>query len=157
VELSLRLVRGGLVKILADLLDVTVAGNHTGLIGSAHLGLFVQGTPGFSESLTLADIVEATYDGYARLPVAWGSTGQDPLGRPSVHGTSDLFSPTGSVTPNTLTGVFIADALAAGNLLGLAYFPAQIIFNGIEDDLTIVPVVKIPSDLDNWGAINAIQ
>jgi len=156
MDVVLQLVNAAMAKILTDILDETVAGNHDGLLADAHVGLFQTGTPGFSEGRVLADIVVATYDGYARQPVVWGSVGVDPNLRQSVHGGGLLFSPTGSVTPNTLTGIFLADALVAGNLLGLAYFETPISFASIADDLTVVPVVAVPL-VGNWGKFVTAQ
>ena len=156
MDLELLAVNGAMNKMLDDFLDVTVAGNHTGLLGTAHVGLFQAPTPAFNINRVLADITEATFDGYARKPVVWGNQSVDPAGRQSVHGGGLLFSPTGAVTPNTLTGIFLADALVAGILLALAYFAEGVAFDGIEDDLTIVPVFAVPL-VGNWGKFAAVQ
>lgn len=156
MEVLIQVVNGGLTRILDDILDLLADPAKAGMLGGSHLGLFQTGTPAFDEEMVLGDVVECTYDGYARQPLVWGNQGVDPNGRQSVHAGGLLFSPTGAVTPNTVTGIFLATALVAGTLLGVGYFAEGISFNGIEDDLSIVSVFAVPL-AGNWGKFVTAQ
>lgn len=79
---------------------------------------------------TLADITEATFDGYASKTI----TGYDtphmvPTGQAVVQATPLLsWTPTGSTTPNTIAGFVVVDH--AGNVVSCGKFPAPITVTG---------------------------
>lgn len=58
-----------------------------------------------SKQTLLADLVEATFDGYARsAAVTWGTVGQTSTGAAEVYGDTKLFTSSGDTTPNTIYG-----------------------------------------------------
>ncbi len=153
-SIPIRLVEGGGVQVLANMLADTVLGGNGTLVG-CYLGLFTA-WPGYSFTRVLADLTAANYTGYARQLLVFGTQGTDPDERPEVESASLLFSPTDGVTPNTIIGVFLADAVAAGNLLGVGLLPAPVELNDASDDLTVAVKIAIPADADDWGVAAAL-
>lgn len=95
----------------------TVSGNYSGPLYTAYLGLCIAPTPAFTQNSVLANITEANYTGYARQQIVWGATYQTVQSLQVIPGGLLTFQPSDAVTPNTITGVFIMDAVTVGNLL----------------------------------------
>lgn len=155
MEVRFQLTRFALEELLDNALADITADDFEGLLVGAHVGLFTA-HEGLSEETLIGGLTAATYTGYARQPVVWGNPGLSPLGRAQVHGEGLLFSPTDSAVQNVLAGAFLADALAAGNLLGYAVFDPQVTFSGPQHDMTIVPVFAVPKNVQDWGKLAVI-
>jgi hypothetical protein len=117
----LRLVRSAVSGLLADAIDVTTSGDHTGILGTVWIGLF-KAWGGYSPTMLMASLTPANYAGYARQAVVWGTPYIGANGLPAVLAGLLSFVPTDGVTPNTILGAFVADALTGGNLIGVDAF-----------------------------------
>jgi hypothetical protein len=116
-----------LQKLLTQLIDHAVAGPYSGLLDGTYLGLGQQPTGTLNPTQGLSAITEATYDGYARLPLTWHGPYQPQIGQATLQADGSFFAPTGSVVTNQITSMFVADALAAGNLLFSEVLPGGVI------------------------------
>lgn len=131
----LRLVDAGLVGIMT---------NVTAALGrfdpaAVFVGLYQGIAAGISRERLLADLTEATYTGYARQAVgAWSGAYVSPSGLILVDGPALFFSPADAVTPNTILGWFMADALVAGNLLAIEQLDNPVPLPNALTQLTIV-------------------
>jgi len=90
----------------------------------------------------LADLVEATFDGYASIETA----GQQPADEnPEGWGQANIpevtFNMTGAVTPNTIYGGYLLNQ--AGALLGLFRFPNPVGMNESGDTIIIDSTLQI--------------
>lgn len=82
----------------------------TAYLDGGKLGLFTN-TPSITPTTVLADLTEATFDGYARVTLTtWGAAFLDPNGNyaDSVAPTG-TFTLTGTTVLETITGVFVLD------------------------------------------------
>lgn len=114
------------LKYLHDLMVVSAqaaAGAVAGPLHGAYLGLFISPTPILTPASVMADIAEATYTGYARQALVWGSPYISAAGPEALDATGLIFQPTDAVTPNTALGMFLADAATVGNLIASVRFP----------------------------------
>jgi len=101
---------GGVSPGIGPLDKVWVA---LGLAGSPNVGPFTQ----------LSDLTEASYHGYARQQVAWYPVYQSTDGNVTLEGGSLFFAPTDSVLSQTVSLIFLVDALTGGTLLAGAAIP----------------------------------
>lgn len=110
--------------LLADILaDITQAASGTaGHLHAVFLGLYVAPTPVPNVNLLMADITEATFTGYARQAIVWGPPYVSQAGYEAMDAGSLHWQSSDAVTPNTITGVFIASAITAGVLLAAMKF-----------------------------------
>lgn len=111
---------------LARLMAAITRGGGAGTPGplfNVWLGLYQAPTSPITPQSTLANITEASYDGYSRQLVTWFPAFVAQAG-PELLTAQDLFfSPTDALVVNMITGVFIADAFYGGNLLAAAVLP----------------------------------
>jgi hypothetical protein len=147
----LTLSRQYMALLAAALTNHTVAGNFSGPLYGSFLGLYIAPTPVLTPANVLADITPANYTGYARQALAWNPPFINQAGLQDVQSGSLFFAPTDAVTPNTITGCFIASAVTAGILLASAPFPAPgVALAGPTNALSLL----IDALLDfgaNWG------
>ncbi len=113
-----------LQKLLQDAIDHALAGPYSGGLDGVFVGLSIAPTTGQSPDSTMADITEANYDGYARQAVVWHPPYVEQGGANAVQSASLYWTPTDSTKPNTIVGMFLADANVAGNLLASEFFTA---------------------------------
>lgn len=107
----------GAEAVLADLVDLTVAANHTGALAAVVLALFTDANP-IAGGSVLADKVEATYTGYARsATLAWDPPyrGADGLWR--ITSQRLHFAATDAVNPNTITAVGLIHGIGGAAVL----------------------------------------
>jgi hypothetical protein len=130
-------------RVAQALIEHSTSGPFNGPLEAVWMGLYQPPTPNIGIHSTLANITEATYDGYARQPVVWYPPILSSSGPETLYGQDLNFSPTGSVTPNGITGIFLADALTAGNLLMAAVLPAPVPLNGPTTALVVEPVFQM--------------
>lgn len=129
-----------ITRILAtSALQHVVAGNYTGALYGAYLGLFTAISPPASPDSVLADLTEATFAGYARQAVTWAAETDSSDGFAQLLGGLLSFTPTDAVTPNTIVGVFLASAITAGTLWSLEMLPAAIPLVNTHTTLNYVP------------------
>jgi hypothetical protein len=83
-------------------------------------------------------LTEATYDGYAaKLLTGWGTPHLVASGNVVVDATPVLgWTPTGSLTPNTIYGWWVIDH--AGNLVSSGLLPAPVLLHGTATTLSFV-------------------
>lgn len=141
----LRLTNAGWLAVLANM-KTADGGPNDGLFATAHVGLFIDG-PGFTPDMVLTDLDPATYTGYARKAVTWLAPiiGGD-NGYPSMVGTVPEFRPTDGVTPNTIKGYFITEALAGTDLLAIEYFDTLVPLENALNALLVRPEIQFDPD-----------
>lgn len=107
------------------------------VLGSdAKAGLFTAPvTP--SKTLTIADLTEATYPGYARQLLAMGAPFRDPVNGISALSDALAWFQTGTPVPVIIYGTFYAYA-ATPLLLGVEVFQTPIPLNDLLDSFTTV-------------------
>lgn len=110
--------------LAAAAVEHVVSGNYSGPLYTAYLGLCIAPTPAFTPLSVIGSLTEATYTGYARQQIVWGSTYVSSTGLQVIPGGSLVYQPSDAVTPNVITGAFLADALTTGNLLAGLLFPS---------------------------------
>lgn len=118
---------------------LVAAGSDSTQLGSGSIGLiaapFVP-TP----SLTLAEITEASYTGYARQGIGNPTvtfTGAD--GNEYVEGNTVRFQPTGSSSVNNIYGSFTTPGSSTTTMITAELFPAPIPLAGPSNQITITP------------------
>jgi hypothetical protein len=115
-------VQNAVVKLMADALDDTTAGNHAGLWVDTFFGLFID-WPGYSPALQLSDLTVATFTGYVRKASVFGAQFVSTDGKIATLSDQVSWVPTDGVTPNVVLGAFLATAVTGGLLLGVEQFP----------------------------------
>lgn len=103
--------------MLLELAEQTGSGASLGPLFGCYVGLETAPTPPPSADTKMSDVTEATYTGYARQLVVWYPPFIQAVGPYALEGHSMNFQPSDGVTPNVITGVFLADALTAGRYL----------------------------------------
>lgn len=107
---------------------------------TVHVGLYtgIVGLP--TSDRVLADLTEATFTGYARLPMtSWTDPYNAADGKVTISGAAKHFTPTDAVTPNTIQGWFIASALAGGVLLAIEPLDTPAPLANADNTLSILP------------------
>src|SRR5262245_28350829 len=128
-----------------------------GVLKTAHVALLSE-APAYSVDMVAATLKECTYDGYARIPVVFGTVSHSDTGQSQLQGAAALFSPTGIVTPGVAAGCAIYDALTAGNPLAVATFSPPYTMAAPSDDLTVVPVISLPAASGGgYGSVVAVK
>jgi hypothetical protein len=86
----------------------------------------------------LADLVEATYSGYANKTVAiWGTSFLDPQGFATSIAPVQTFASTADTVANTVYGAYYLDA--GGDLVWVERFAAPAFFAEAGNTLNLVP------------------
>lgn len=106
-----------LQRCMAALLANVASGGFRGPLFNCWVGLYQTGTPAMQPTNTIADIVEANYDGYSRQEVIWFPPWISSSGPEQAASQDNWFSPVDAGVSNNITGVFLADAFYGGNLL----------------------------------------
>jgi hypothetical protein len=100
-----------------DLIEHLASVAYNGILEAVWLGLYTAPTSPPTPATLMSGITEATFDGYARVPLVWRPPYLDQLGPQNIVSSGAFFQPTDNLNPNTITGCFIADALIGGHLL----------------------------------------
>lgn len=133
-----------LFRALVDLVERIPSGGYSGVLNTTWLGLYQPPTVAINANSTMANITEATYHGYARQPVVWFQPIQSSAGVEAVYGVNLFFQPIDTVVPNTITGVFLADAAYGGNLLMAQQLPAPgVAFPGPQAGMSVKPAFSM--------------
>jgi hypothetical protein len=129
--------------LAAQYAHVTAANFSGPAIGmQAHLVTSFGGIP--TDLTQWADVVEATYDGYAAQSVIMPTAELDGSG--SADGVCGMLTwiPTGSTTDNVIVGAVYTDDAAGGNVLAIDVFDNGIPMAKEGDGFSLVPVIDLP-------------
>lgn len=136
-------------KLLSQCIDHAVAGPFSGVLDGLFLGLGQFPTGTLTPDQGLSAITEASYTGYARQAVTWHGPYIDGRGNIAIQSAADFFVPTDSVVTNTITSMFLADALTAGNLILSEVLPGgNIILNGPTTAFGLSVIFQLPVGTD---------
>lgn len=144
-------------RSLLSIADPMLSGAVSGPLGAAWLGLYILPTPVLSYQSVMDDITEATFHTYSRKELVWdlpyfGSELLYFLEAASLH-----WQPSDSAVPNTITGLFVADAETDGNLLLSTPVPAPgIPMSTPLNALTIIARFGLDSS-GNWGDFTSLE
>lgn len=92
---------------------------YDGLFHSCYLGLYTAPTPTPTPGLTLAEVYEPLYAGYARQLVNWIASYCSSGQRQTLQAESAIFGPASAGASDLVQGVILT-SLAAGGVLYLA-------------------------------------
>jgi hypothetical protein len=130
------------------LLSAYTGGGSSACIGpleGVYVGLFTSPTPPLTQKTNLAGITEAAYDGYARQLVQWYPPFISFSGPYLLEGRSLIFTPTDSTNPQSITGVFLADAPTGGHYLaGLMLSPNNVPLTGPSQSMVVDAEFSLP-------------
>lgn len=122
----------------AALNRLTVMG---GILNAATL-ILITGPTSISKDTVFADVTEATFDGYAAVAAqAFSPAYVAPGGAIQISAPSVLFTDTGNVTPNTVTGWALVDA-GKTTLYYVEKFDTSIVMDGTGEGFLVQPVIK---------------
>jgi len=126
-----------------------------GQLDACSIGLFTSPNT-INQSLTVADLVEVAYTGYARQPITWGPSDFPPGGeyRGSI---SDLISFPSAFghTPDPVVGWFVVKTTPGTAALLLGLFDTPITLQEIESEFSGLLFFGL-SQTDNWGRFDAV-
>jgi hypothetical protein len=155
-SVPMQFVGGGLAHVLSDVLQPASQTIVAGTLYEVYLGLFTT-WPGFSLTLQRSQLTEPTFGGYARRRITWGDEGTDKTQRPEVLGGLSQFQPTDSSASSTCIGVFLADALTAGDLIAVGLLNPSVVLATPADLLGVLPRFAVPGlAAPDWGEIVGI-
>lgn len=143
-------------KLLTQSIQHAVAGPFSGCLDGVFIGLSVAPTTGLTPSSVLAAIHEATFTGYARQAVVWHPPYIESGGAEAIVSSSTYWTPTDGVTPNTITGMFLADALTNGNLLASEQFAVPQPLAGPSNAFSLSLVVQLLASI-GYGFSTAVN
>jgi hypothetical protein len=127
------------LAILRWLIDAGGASPGHGPLYTAYIGLYQLSSPSVGWLTTMGQIVEASYDGYARQEIVWYPPYQGTAGPATLEGASLMFAPTDALVPQTIGGIILADSLTGGDLWAGQPLPAP--GTPLTGPLTVLKVV----------------
>lgn len=136
---------------LDGMLSRGAGSSSTTLLGNASVGL-LKGpfTPSVDTTYAEIEVIEADYDGYARQAAGLDTTPHIGFNNLSyIQGDLLLFSPSDTITPNTIYGLFLTGT-ASTTLLGVEIFDNPLPLPGPAEQITIIPRVGLDPDA-NYG------
>jgi hypothetical protein len=128
-----------LIRILQWLSEPGTGSPQHGPLFPAYIGLYQATSPPVVAGSLMPSIVEASYDGYARQQVSWYPVYQSSGGLVTLEGGSLYFAPTDALISQTMTGIFLCDALVGGNLWAGQPIPAP--GKVMSNPLTVIKVL----------------
>jgi hypothetical protein len=129
---------------MAQALIAHPAGAVNGPLFGVWIGLYQAGTGNVLPQSTMANILEANFNGYSRQQAAWFPPWQSQGGPELLAGQDVFFSPTDATVTNHIAGVFLADAFYGGNLLAGAALPSPgIILAGPTQAVKVQPQLQL--------------
>jgi hypothetical protein len=99
-------------------------GAVAGPLNAAFLGLYIAPTPNLTPDSPLSAITEASFVGYVRQAVVWGSPYRAADGNECVDAHSLQFRPGDNTKPETITGLLLANAATGGALIASLPLPS---------------------------------
>lgn len=123
-----------------SLLNASIlAGPTAGPLSGLFVGLFTSTVP-ITPSTLLADLTEASYTGYVRQALAWGTPVNGPDGAADVPATSlEWVMTADAVTPFFVHGYFLVHLIAGTVFLAGETFAQPVGFTLSGDGFTMVP------------------
>lgn len=142
---------------LLELSECGASYPFSGVLCQAYLGLAIAPVPGINRATILSQFVEASYPGYARLPLNWRLPYFGSNNLWDLEAVCDHFAPTANDPNQLIQALFIASAVTGGQLLMSMALPLPgIDMSDIQDALTVV--VRFGMDpLANWGDATLIS
>lgn len=141
---------------LVNLSKHVAAGNFDGPLHGAYAAPIkaITGTPG--PGMSVANITECNYTGYARQAVGTYGDPYDTVdANAAVEAPTLVFRPDDAVTPNTAVGVAYFDAITDGNLIAVDVFAVGVPLLNEFTALNYSPRVKMPfSTVYGGGAVS---
>jgi len=141
----------GLKHLLTDAAANITSADYTGVFGDCQIGLFTS-WPGANAELTLADLTEADYTGYARQSITWTTPYEGSDETANMISGAHVFRPTDSATPNTVIGAFIVDDDT--NLVAFGGFDTTIPMQSDQDQATLLAQIVLDATRD-YGDVTA--
>ena len=117
---------------------------YEALLSNTWFGLYQAPTPSPSPGLTMSQITEANYDGYARQALVWFAPFLDAAGPADLAAQNLHFAPNDALVPNTITGGFIANAVSGGILFLAAALAQPVALPSPAYALNAAPVFQLP-------------
>jgi hypothetical protein len=128
-----------------------LAGSDSTTLGACSLGLIAAPfTP--TRTLAIASLTEATFNGYARKSLGNSTvtfTSSD--GNDYLQFAEEVFTPTGSSTPNTIYGWFLIGGSDSVTVTAAEVITPAITLNSTSTSLTVVPRIGQTPAIA-WGA-----
>ena len=135
----------------------SVSSPFIGCLAGVYLGLFVTPIPALTRGTVLSQFTEATFPGYARLPITWRLPYFGLNGLWNLEGGCLHWQPTSSSSGNLILGAMIVTAVSGGQyLMGLVFPGSGVPMASTQDALTCIP--RFGKDpLANWGDCNLVD
>jgi hypothetical protein len=134
--------------LLGDLVAHVVAGNFSGALFGAQVGLYTN-TPNLTQATVLADLTEPTFAGYVKQAITWSAAFQQPDSSWAVQGGLYLFQMSDSLVPTIVTGYFLVDS-GGTHLLAAENFAAPIPLPTAAQAFLVSP--QFVAGNTGWGA-----
>jgi hypothetical protein len=141
-----------LTKLLNAAIDHAVAGPFSGPLDGVYIGLSIAPTTAQAPVSTLSNITEAGFTGYARQLVVWHPAYDEAGGAIAIQSSSTYWTPSDAVLPETITGMFLADAIVAGNLLAAEMFAVPQPLAGPSNAFSLAVLFAQPPNSNYGGA-----
>ncbi len=142
-----------LTKILAQLIEHAVAGPYSGALDGVFIGLSKPPTGTLTSNSPFTAITEANYDGYARQPIVWRAPYVEIGGAISLQSAQTYWTPTDTLIQNTINGMFVADALTAGNLLASEIFAVPQPLAGPQNAFSLALIFALGANNNYGGSV----
>jgi hypothetical protein len=131
--------------LLLALSEPAGSSGFSGPFAACYVGLLIDPTPDLTSNTVLADVTEASYDGYARQLVVWYPPFISSEGPYLLEGHSQIYTPTDTTVANNITGVMLCSALTAGQYLcGMLSFPTTYPLTGPTQSMVVDPEISLP-------------
>lgn len=143
-------------KLLQAAIDHAIAGPFSGALDGVFVGLSIAPTGTLAPNSPFTAIHEAGYTGYARQPVVWRPPYIETGGANAVQSAQTYWTPTDSVLPQTITGMFVADAITAGNLLLSEMFAVPQPLGGPQNAFSLALIFALAAN-SNYGGSTIIN
>lgn len=131
----------GKLALLTDLAKPTPGGAEAGPYQGAELKMFTNDLA-LTAEMVLADLTEATFDGYAAAALAeWGQAYISEVGTPVIKNGSKQFNHAGTGAAETMYGWYIESA--GGVILEVKRFTNPVPLATADDSVVVVPDVEI--------------
>lgn len=143
-----------LIRWLQWLSSLGTGSPQHGPLWATWIGLYQAGTPPVVQGSTQSSIIEASYDGYARLEAVWYPVYQSSGGLVTLQSGSLFFQPTDALKSQTITGVFLNDSPTGGTLFagqGLPN-PGQVLSSPLTI-LKVIPAIGLGYGPNYGGAV----
>jgi hypothetical protein len=99
-----------------------------------------------SERTALADLTEASFTGYAASgAVVWGSPRNEVGAGAAIDGDLKTFSASGTPTPQSVVGYYLASSGTTPALLYVERFDAPVVFAEAGDVVRVLPTYALPN------------